>query len=42
VVGDYLILKYLKDKVFYELKPVFMNHGENRLKRFLKHHILLG
>ncbi len=36
VVGDYLILKYLKDKVFYELKPVFMNHGGKPLKKIFK------
>jgi hypothetical protein len=36
VVGDYLILKYLKDKVFYELKPVFMNHGGKPLRKLFK------
>jgi hypothetical protein len=36
VVGDYLIMKYLKDKVFYELKPVFMNHGGKPLKKLFK------
>jgi len=27
VTGDYLIFRYLKDKVFYELKPVFAKLG---------------
>ncbi len=36
VVGDYLILKYLKDRVFLELKPVFMNHGGKPLKKLFK------
>ncbi len=36
VVGDYLILKYLKDKVFVEIKPLFMNHGGKPLKKLFK------
>jgi hypothetical protein len=36
VVGDYLILKYLKDKVFYELKPILMNHGGKPLRKLFK------
>lgn len=36
VVGDYLILKYLKDRVFEELKPVFLNHGGRPLRKLFK------
>jgi hypothetical protein len=36
VVGDFLILKYLKDRVFLELKPVFMNHGGKPLRKLFK------
>lgn len=36
VVGDYLILKYLKDRVFVEIKPLFMNHGGKPLKKLFK------
>lgn len=36
VVGDYLLLRYLKDKVFEELKPVFINHGGKPLKKLFK------
>ncbi|MBI2589118.1 hypothetical protein HYW35_02865 [Candidatus Saccharibacteria bacterium] len=27
MVGDYIIFKYLKDKIFVELRPSFMKHG---------------
>lgn len=36
MVGDYLILKYLKDKVFEELKPIFMNHGGKPIRKLFK------
>jgi hypothetical protein len=36
VIGDYLILKYLKDRVFVEIKPIFMNHGGRPLRKLFK------
>jgi len=27
MIGDYIIFKYLKDKIFIELRPLFMKHG---------------
>lgn len=36
VVGDYLILKYLKDRVFEELKPVFLNHGGRPIRKLFR------
>lgn len=36
VVGDYLILKYLKDRVFVEIKPIIMNHGGRPLKKLFR------
>lgn len=36
LVGDYLILRYLKDKVFQELEPLFVNHEGKFLKRLFK------
>lgn len=36
MVGDYLILRYLKDKVFEELKPLYMEHGGKALKKLFK------
>jgi hypothetical protein len=36
LLGDYLILKYLKDRVFNELEPVFMNHGGKPLRKLFK------
>lgn len=34
--GDYLILRFLKDKVFEELKPLYMDHGGRPLKKLFK------
>ena len=36
MVGDYLIFRYLKDKIFEELKPVFMNHGGRPIRKLFK------
>lgn len=36
MIGDYLIFKFLKDRVFEELKPVFINHGGKPLKKLFK------
>lgn len=36
VLGDYLILKFLKDRIFTELKPLFLNHGGRPLKKLFK------
>jgi hypothetical protein len=36
IVGDYLIFRYLKDKVFQELKPIFINHEGKYLKKLFK------
>lgn len=36
VVGDYLILRFLKDRIFEELRPVFMNHGGKPLRKLFK------
>lgn len=33
VIADYLIYRYLKDRVFAELQPVFMNHGGKPVKK---------
>lgn len=35
VVGDYIIFRFLKDRVFEELRPVFMNLGGLRLTQLL-------
>lgn len=34
--GDYLILRFLKDKVFEELKPLYMEHGGRPLRKLFK------
>lgn len=36
VVGDYFIFKYLKDKVFEEIKPFYMDHGGKPLVKIFK------
>lgn len=36
LAGDYLILRYLKDRVFKELEPVFMNHGGRHLSKLFR------
>lgn len=36
VVGDYLIFKFLRDKVFDELTPLFLRSGGNTLVRLFK------
>lgn len=33
MVGDYLIFRFLKDRVFDELKPVFIDHGGKPLRK---------
>jgi hypothetical protein len=35
-LGDYLILKYLKDRVFAELEPFFLDHGGKPLRKLFK------
>lgn len=34
--GDYLIFRFLKDRVFDELKPVFINHGGKPLRKLFQ------
>lgn len=36
VLGDYLIFKYLKDKVFEEIEPLLMNHGGKPVKKLFQ------
>ncbi len=36
MVGDYLILKFLKDRIFGELEPVFLNHGGKPVRKLFK------
>lgn len=36
VIGDYLIFRFLRDKVFDELKPVFLQKGGNILVKLFK------
>lgn len=36
VVGDYLIFRFLRDHVFDELKPLFLQNGGNRLVKLFK------
>lgn len=36
VVGDYLIFRFLRDRVFDELKPLFLNNGGNLLVKLFK------
>lgn len=36
VVGDYLIFRFIKDRVFEELKPLFLKIGGSKLHRILK------
>lgn len=36
VLGDYLIFRFFKDKVFAELYPLFVNHGGKPLRRLFK------
>jgi hypothetical protein len=36
VVGDYLIFKFLKDRVFEELTPAFLKNGGNMLVKLFK------
>ncbi len=35
VIGDYIIFRFLKDKVFEEMKPIFMKLGGSNLSRLL-------
>lgn len=32
MVGDYLIYRFLKDKIFIELRPLFLRHGKSYLR----------
>jgi hypothetical protein len=36
VIGDYLIFRFFKDKVFQELQPVFVKNGGRRLLKLFK------
>lgn len=36
LIGDYLIFRYLKDKVFEELRPVFLHHEGKLLRKLFK------
>ena|SRR3989338_1443355 len=36
VLGDYLIFRFLRDRVFDELKPLYLNHGGNFLIKLFK------
>lgn len=36
VVGDYLIFRFLKDKIYEELRPFFMGHGGKPLQKLFK------
>lgn len=36
VMGDYLIFRFLRDRVFDELKPLFLNNGGNLLVKLSK------
>lgn len=36
VLGDFLIFRFLRDRVFDELKPLFLNHGGNVLVKLFK------
>lgn len=36
VLGDYLIFRFLRDRVFDELKPLFLNNGGNLLVKLFK------
>lgn len=36
LVGDYIIFRFLKDRIFEELKPVFMKLGGNYLTRIFR------
>lgn len=36
VLGDYLIYKYLKNRIFDELKPLFMDHGGKPIRKLFK------
>ncbi len=36
VVGDYLIYRYMKDRIFEELRPVFMDHGGKPLRKLFR------
>jgi hypothetical protein len=36
VVGDYIIFRFLKDSVFDELKPIFLENGGRTLRKLFK------
>ena len=36
VIGDYLIFRFLRDRVFDELKPIFLKNGGNMLVKLFK------
>src|SRR3989344_2568688 len=36
VIGDYLIFRFLRDRVFDELKPLFLDNGGNLLMKLFK------
>ncbi|OGE84837.1 MAG: hypothetical protein A3J48_03430 [Candidatus Doudnabacteria bacterium RIFCSPHIGHO2_02_FULL_46_11] len=36
VIGDYIIFKFLKDKVFEEITPIFLRLGGNHISRTLR------
>lgn len=36
MVGDFLILKYFKDKVFEELRPFYMEHGGKPIRKLFR------
>lgn len=36
VVGDYLIFRFLKDRIFEELRPFFMDHGGRPVQRLFR------
>ena len=36
VLGDYIIFKFLKDRVFEELYPAFMNHGGKPVRKLFR------
>jgi hypothetical protein len=36
MVSDYFVFKYLKDRVFDEIEPVFMNHGGRPLHKLFR------
>jgi hypothetical protein len=36
LLGDYILFRFFRDRVFEELKPLFLNHGGSKLLKFLK------